>query len=148
MTILKLLIATAMLATPALARETYLAKRHAAAEANASSTREIGGHGLAIIDYTSVSPSRCVSMSGPHPRMIETAVHSPLVSLLSTIQLQVTKCSPIQPPRSSISAIDRQRSLVRSSAEAHSGRKTFPSLTPEASMAAGSPGQASLSARG
>jgi hypothetical protein len=44
MTILKLLIATAMLATPALARETYLAKRHAAAEANASSTREIGGH--------------------------------------------------------------------------------------------------------
>ena len=34
-----------------------------------------------------------------------------LVSLLSTIQLQVTKCSPIRPPRSSITAIDRQSPL-------------------------------------
>jgi hypothetical protein len=49
MTTLKLLsaglIATAMLATPALARETHLAKRQAAAEANASGFPSArGGH--------------------------------------------------------------------------------------------------------
>jgi len=53
----------------------------------------------------------------------------PLVSLLSTTPLQVTKCSPIRLPRSSITAVNRQSPLHAPRLTPTATEKPLPSQT-------------------